>query len=313
MENDLWVDKYQPESFDDYVFMDSKLECKVGEWIDRKSIPNLLFSGVQGSGKSALVKLLVKGIGFSKGDILRMNASRENKVDDMREKVHNFAFGLPSSLEEGARRLVILNEADTLTHSAQKTLLQDIEDSYSNCRFILTCNYPNKLMPAMHSRMQHFSFKELPYKELLIRAGYILSNEDVQFELKQVETYVKAYQPDLRKIINELDKNTVDGKLQDMKEITNNLDYMLQMADLFKIGKYKQARELVVQNAQSEEYEDIYRFLYENLEYWSKGDTEKEIEAILAIRDGIYKHGLVADIEINLSATICQLQKVAGE
>lgn len=167
-----------------------------------------------------------------------------------------------------------------------------------------------KTIPAIHSRTQGFHIQTLDQTEFTVRAGQILAEEGVEFDMPTLELFVKANYPDLRKTINSIQMCVTDSKLHaPNKDDANEADYRLQMVALFREGKYKEARKLICSQASLEEYEDIFRFMYRNLDFW--GNTEdKQDEAIIIIRNGLVKHGQIADPEINLSATLIELEGV---
>jgi replication factor C small subunit len=273
------------------------------------ALPHLLLSGVQGSGKTSLAKMMFKMLKIQSGDILEINASRERNPDIVAQKILNFC----STWALGDMKYVLLDEADSMTPLAQRILRGEMENYHESVRFVLTCNYPNKIIPALHSRCQGFHFEALDVGEFMVRIGTILATENVEFDIDTMEEYVAMTHPDLRKCINLLQQNVRDGKLQSpQKADSGSKDYLLEMANLFAAGKYTEARKLVVSQAQPEEYNEIFRFMYKNLEYW--GNTEdQQNEALLVIQRGLVDHGAVADVEINLAATMVKLMNITRQ
>lgn len=304
--NELWVERYRPKSIDEYVFRDKNQKNQIQEWIINKTIPNLLLSGTQGIGKTSLALLLFKELDVNDFDILKINASDDNSVETIRTRVTNFVSTMP----QGDFRYILLDEADYLTHNAQAVLRGLIENSSGWARFILTCNYPEKIMPALHSRLQGFNLTKLDKDEFLIRIATILAMENMESDVSRLDTYVRATYPDLRKCIQSVQQNCYDGVLQnpDHNDIKSESDYFIEMVNLFKQGKINQARKLICSKARPEEFDNIYKFLYQNLELW--GNEQNQEAAILIIRDGLYKASFVADAEINLSATLVQLAQL---
>lgn len=306
MSVELWVEKWRPKTIADYVWRDAEQKAKVEEWISSGALPNLLFSGRPGTGKTSLAELLLHELKIPSGDILKLNASRERRIDDIQDKIQNFvstwALG-PSEI-----KYVLLDEADSLSPLSQRMLRSDLETYSGSCRFIFTVNYPEKIIEALHSRTQGFHFKTLDPSDFVSRAGEILMAENVEFEVETLLEYTDASYPDLRKCINTLQQGTKDGKLSTLTVETTYADYLTDMVDLFKKGSYLQARQLIVSQARPEEYPDIFRFLYSNLDLW--GDED---QALLIIRNGLVNHALVADPEINLAATLCELTLIRKE
>jgi DNA polymerase III delta prime subunit len=183
-----------------------------------------------------------------------------------------------------------------------------MEDYSQSVRFILTCNYPNKIMPAIHSRCQHLRFEKIDIVEYTARLAEILIAEEIEFDLDVLDTYVKAFYPDLRKCIGEIQLNSHSGTLVSKEVDSNASDYKLAMVDLFKQGKINEARKLICSQALPDEMEDLYRWLYDNIELF--GDDEKQESAILIIKQGLVDHALVVDPEINLAATLIRLGRL---
>lgn len=304
---ELWVEKFRPTKIEDYVWRDDKQKNQVKGWIESKAIPHLLFSGTQGIGKTTLAKVLFNELGAPKSDILEINASDDNSVEVIRSRVSNFVGQMSFG---GGFRYVLLDEADYLTPNAQAVLRGLIEKSTQFARFVLTANYPERIIPALHSRCQGFHLTQLDQTEFETRVATILINEEVEFNIDLLDTFVKATYPDLRKCINSIQQNSHHGKLHlpNESDSSGGTDYMIEMVELFKKGEINKARKLVCGKARPEEIQSIFTFLYQNLELW--GDEEKQEEAILAIREGAHMSSFVADQEINLAACLVKLSKI---
>ena len=302
----LWVEKYRPNTLEGYVFRDENQKAQVEQWIKSKSIPHLLFSGAPGVGKTTLAKILLNTLDVIGTDILEINASRENSVDVIRDKITNFVQTMPF----GEFKVVLLDEADYISPNGQAALRGVMEMYHQSARFILTCNYPNRVIPALHSRCQGFHIEKVDKTEFTARAAEILITEGVEPDLDILDSYVKATDPDLTKCINTVQMNTADGVLQAPNTAdTGTQDYRIEMVDLFKTGKITEARKLLCSQARPEEMEDIYKWMYDNVEIF--GDTEdKQDEAILIIKQGLVDHSFVAEAEINLSATLIKLARL---
>jgi DNA polymerase III delta prime subunit len=306
---ELWVEKYRPSNVADYVFRDNKQKKQVSSWVDSGAIPHLLFSGAAGTGKTTLAKVLLNELGVDGGDVMMVNASNENNVDTMRTKINGFASSLPFS---GDFKYVLLDEADYLSPNAQAILRNMMETFSTTCRFILTCNYPNKVIPAIHSRCQGYHIEKLDTEEFTARVATIAITEGIDVELETLDIYVRSTYPDLRKCINMVQQNVVDGKLQAPGEgESGESDWILEYVALFQLGKISEARKMIVSKARAEEYEGVFRKLYENLDWFGEDDITQG-RALICIRDGLVNHALVSDPEINLSATLLELQHIAG-
>ena len=302
---ELWVEKYRPSTVDGYVFRDEHQKKQVQQWIKDGTIPHLLFSGNAGIGKTTLAKILLNQLEVNDLDVLEINASRTNSVEDVRDKIVNFVQMIPF----GAFKVVLLDEADYLSPNAQAALRGVMEEYHTTSRFILTCNYPNRIIPALHSRCQGFHIAKIDQTEFTARVAEILITEGVTPDLDTLDTYVKATYPDLRKCINTVQMNSQEGVLKKPNEgDTGESDWKLDMVELFKAGKITEARKMLCGTIRPEEMEDVYRWLYDNITLF--GDEEKQDQAVLTIKQGLVDHTLVSDPEINLSATLIRLARL---
>lgn len=301
---ELWTEKYRPSSIGTYVFRDEGQRQQVSGWVKEGALPHLLFSGAPGVGKTTLAKVLLQELEVDDMDILEINASNENNVDTIRNKITNFSSTMPF----GDIKYVLLDEADYITPNGQAALRGVMEMYHTSCRFILTCNYPQRIIPALHSRCQGFHIEKLDINEFTARIAQIGLDEGVQLDLETLDTYVQASYPDLRKCINLVQQNVVDNVLQRPQDGDQaQSDWMLNAIEMFKGGDYKGARTLICSQARPEEYDDIYKFMYRNLDLWGSTEQQQD-QAIVLIRNGMAKSSLCADPEINLAATLIELQ-----
>jgi DNA polymerase III delta prime subunit len=302
---DLWVEKYRPKTVDGYVFRDDHQRNQINTWIKDKSIPHLLLSGAAGIGKTTLAKVLINELGIEDYDVLEINASRTNSVDDVRDKITNFVQMIPF----GPFKIVLLDEADYLSPNAQAALRGVMEEYHATSRFILTCNYPNRIIPAIHSRCQGFHVERTDMTEYTARVATILVEENVDFDLDTLDLYVKVAYPDLRKCINLVQQNVNEGKLAaPNKADGGEADWKFDMVTLFKAGKITEGRKLLCGKIRAEEMEEVYRWLYDNLEIF--GEPKNQDQAIIVIKAGLVDHVVCADPEINLAATLVKLSRL---
>ena len=303
----LWVDQYRPQTINEYVFKDEKQRAQVEQWIKDKSIPHLLLSGSAGIGKTTLARVLLNELGIKSFDFLEINASRNNGIDEIRDTISNFAILMPF----GPFRVILLDEADNLSLAAQQALRGVMEQYQRTARFILTCNYPQRLIPALHSRCQGFHVEKVDKVEFTSRVATILVEENVDFDLDTLDMYVNASYPDLRKCINSVQQNVCDNKLEGAGEFgTNSEDWRLQMVELFVAGKINEGRKLLCGTITSEDMVTVYRWLYDNINIF--GDDSIQDSAILIIKQGLVDHTICADSEINLSATLIRLARLTS-
>ena len=306
---ELWTEKYRPKSINDYVFKDEKQKKQIAKWIAGGALPHMLLSGSPGTGKSTLIKVLLNELGIDPFDVLEVNASKDNGVDFIRDKISKFS----ETMGVGEMKYIFLDEADGLSPPAQGVLRGTLEKYASSVRFLLTCNYPHKIIDAIKSRCEtgRMHIEKLDTSEFYMRLVNVLDLEKVEIDPDALEAIVQKTYPDLRRGISMIQANSFGGKLVSPDADSEVVaDYKLDMIALFRAKKYKEARLTICAKVAREEYEDIYSFMYQNLEVWGEED-DKQNKAILVIRDGLVKHTMCADVEINLSATLVELEMIA--
>ena len=297
--NSLWVEKYRPSTLDTYIGNDH-LKSKVSIYLESGDLPHLLLFGRAGTGKTTLAKLLVKNI---ECDYLYINASDENNVDTVRTKVKNFA----STIGFKDLKIIILDECDYITPNAQAALRNLMETFSKHCRFILTCNYVERIIDPIQSRCQLFQIIPPSKKEVAQKLHNILIGENVNGELEDIKILVDSGYPDIRRVINSAQRNVVRGELKlDTGSIIQN-DYKLKLLEILKIqdkrNAFKNIRQLIA-DSQITDYADLFRLLYDEVDSYGQGHIA---ECILVIAKYELSDSQVVDKEINAMAMLIEL------
>ena len=306
MLTEQWVRKYRPTKIEDYVFQDEKQREKIQEYVAKKSIPHLLLFGLAGTGKTSLAKLLISSLDIDPDmDVLEIDASAHNSVDDIRNSVLVFCKTSPM----GAFKVVHLKECDYLSLSAQQALLDTMEEYDFQCRFILTCNNVNKVLPSVRSRCTSYEFKNPSKDNIAERIANILLSEGIEPNEFMFDYIDRSY-PDIRSIIMSVENGITDGILRSPKgDGLSSKPYLTLIAEHIERGDWSGARTTASQYVGPEDWEDVYRFMYQNLDLISK-DVKKQEQAIVIIAEYLYKHSLVADPEINACAMFIMIGNI---
>ena len=295
----LWVEKYRPTDLSTYIG-NEHLREKVGIYLESGDVPHLLLYGRAGTCKTTLAKIITKNIDC---DYLYVNASDENKIDDVRNKIKTFA----ASVGFKDLKVVILDECDYLTPNAQAALRNLMETFSKHCRFILTCNYVERIIDPIQSRCQPYKIVPPSRKDVAKQMVNILNEEDATYDLDDVALIVNAGYPDIRRVINSAQRQVVDGKLKvDINSVIQN-DYKVKLLEsLTPNTKMTSIRQLLADNSVTD-YNELYKLLYDEIETYSHG---KEAECILALAEGQYQDVQVVDKEINFMSTIVKLLRI---
>ena len=300
VDNSLWVEKYRPIILDDYVG-NEHLKEKVSGYIESEDVPHLLLFGRAGTGKTTLAKLIVKSI---ECDYMIINASDENNVDTVRNKVKNFA----SSQGFKKYKIVILDEFDYMTPNAQAILRNLMETFSKHCRFILTCNYVEKIIDPIQSRCQTFQIVPPSKKEVAVQLDKILKSENVKYDVKDLVPIIDSSYPDIRKIINTCQLNSVKGVLKLSKNDLLDSDFKTKILDILKTSddsrnKYMKIRKTVA-DSKVQDFTEMYSLLYDKVDEYASG---KISGVILVLAEGQHRDALAVDKEIPFMATILNI------
>ena len=300
VDNSLWVESYRPTKLVDYVG-NAHLKSKIEGYLETGDVPHLLLHGRAGTGKTTLAKLIVKSVDC---DYMVINASDENNVDTVRNKVKNFA----SSMGFKKWKIVILDEFDYMSPNAQAILRNLMETFSQHCRFILTCNYVEKVIDPIQSRCQSFQIVPPTKKDVAIQISKILGAEGVEFEPKDLVPIIDAGYPDIRKIINTCQLNSNKGKLQvDTQNLLEN-DYKIKVLDILKSkddkrNKYTNMRQAII-DSRVTDFSELFTLLYEKVDEYAPSNTAN---VIIALSEGQSKHFNAIDKEIPMAATLIEI------
>ena len=299
LNHSLWVEKYRPTDLSTYIG-NEHLKSKVSVYLESEDVPHLLLYGKAGTGKTTLAKIITNNIDC---DYMYINASDENKVDDVRNKIKTFA----SSVGFKSLKVIILDECDYLTPNAQAALRNLMETFSKHCRFILTCNYVERIIDPIQSRCQPYKIVPPSRKEVALQLKNIFETEDVNFKLDDLALIVNAGYPDIRRVINSAQRQVVDDELKvDINSVIQS-DYKIQLLDMLSSGsKFNDIRKLIADNSVSD-YAELYRLLYDEVDTYSNG---KVAECILAIAEGEFQDVNVVDKEICFMSTLIKIMRI---
>jgi len=299
-ENSLWVEKYRPDTLDGYVGNEHILQ-KVKIYIENEDVPHLLLYGQAGTGKTTLAKIITNQIDC---DVMYINASDENNVDTVRDKIRGFA----SSMGFRKWKVIILDESDYLTPNAQAALRNLMETFSKTTRFILTCNYVEKIIDPIQSRCQTFGITPPSKKEVAMRLKDILDGEGVQYEMPDLAVLVNSGYPDIRRVLNAAQRQVIGGVLEIDKASTIQANYMDEVLTVLKSNDnlkdtFRNVRQIIA-DSKVKDFTPFYRFLYDNVDEYASG---KAGNIILKIAEAQYQDASVVDKEINVMAMMLQI------
>ena len=299
-ENTLWVETFRPDTLDGYIGNEHIID-KAKIWIQSGDVPHLLFYGSAGTGKTTLAKIIANAVD---ADIMYINASDENSVDAVRDKIKRYA----STVGFRKWKIIILDESDYLTPNAQAALRNLMETYSRTTRFILTCNYVEKIIDPIQSRCQTFAITPPSKTDVAKRLVSVLEQKEVGYDIKDVAAIINSSYPDIRRAINAAQASVVDGKLQLDRASAIQANYMTEIMDVLREPKNKQASftkiRQIIADSKVKDFTALYTYLYENLDEYAKGHMGP---VILIIAEAQYKDVSVVDKEINVMAMFINL------
>jgi len=299
--NSLWNEKYRPNVLKNYIG-NEHLKDTISKYLESNDIQNMIFYGPSGTGKTTLAKLLVNNLNC---DYLYINASDERGIETIRDKVSGFA----STMSFKPLKVVILDEADFLTIQAQASLRNVIETFSKSTRFILTCNYVERIIDPLQSRCQVLKIVPPSKGEVAKHLFNILSNESIQHADHDLRDIVNQYYPDVRKMINVCQMNSKNGKLELDKQTLVSSNYIDKVIELLPNKKsFKDIRQ-VIADSNVQDFEALYKSLYERMDEY----TSRPAEAIIIIEEYMYHSNFRIDKEINIAACIAKLLEISGK
>lgn len=304
-ETSLWVEKYRPKRLDEYIG-NERIKDKAEVWIENNDIPMLLLEGPPGTGKTALSQILTSQIDC---DNIYINASDENSVDTIRNRVKSFA----SSVAMNNLKVIVLDEFDYMSRNAQAALRRVMEDYSDTTRFILTCNFAEKIIDAIGSRSQTLHVEPPEKAKVATHLANILSKEGVSFNPEQVKKLVDQYYPDIRKIINTAQLNSREGKLELDEATLAEANFERELVEFLKSSKsvdrkFKAIRQLI-QDSDISRYERVFRYLYDHVDDYAEGNVA---DVMIAISEAQHRDAQVVDKEINFMHLIIDLIQIIG-
>jgi replication factor C small subunit len=301
-DHSLWTERYRPKKLEDFIGSNAIKET-LQTWLDTKDIPHLLFFSSPGTGKSSIGKMLIDLIPC---DSLEINASDKNGVESIRSEIQEFCMTMGMQ----SLKILFLDEADRLTPEAQ-CIMRNLMETYAHStRFILTCNYHDKIIPAIKSRSQSFEIKPPSKPEVMKHLVKILNIEKITYKMEDVAFIVNSYFPDMRKIINFAQQSSINSELKIAKANSVDHDYKTKLVEMLKTptkaGIFDDIRQLVA-DASFSNYEEVYKYLFDHVDEYA---SNKAPEAILNLADAVYQSSLVFEREITFVAAMHKLLTV---
>ena len=298
-ENTLLVEKYRPTTLEHYVGNENIKEV-IQKYLNQNDIQNFIFYGGAGTGKTTLAKIIVKNLDC---DFLYLNASDENGIDTIRDKVKGFA----STASFNGIKVVILDEADFITIQGQAALRNVIETFSRSTRFILTCNYIERVIDPIQSRCQVLKIVPPSKLDTAKHTAWVLDQEEISYETDDIKSIVNQYYPDLRKMLNTIQSSTINSKLLLDKDVLVSSNYMLNIIKELSTSKnWKNIRQIIADSG-VKDFEELYRFLFDNS---SKYASDREGSVAIILNEHLYQSNFRIDKEINIMSAISKIIEI---
>lgn len=301
MKERLWERKYRPAKIEDYIFQNKDHKEFVESFIVKNDIPNLLLSGIQGTGKTSLALMLIDLLNLSPLDVMKINASVESGIDTVRDRIINFCMPMPL----GDYKIILFEEADRLSAAAQEALRSVIDEHSDTVRFVFTCNYVHKIIPALQSRFQSLEFEAFEKDHIYQMLIDIFVEEDITVNDEEILiSHVETYYPDLRKIINSVQQSSVGGVLSEVISKTTSNDVIDEWNRIWSSTPTLDALIALVPDVDNNNVDELYRVMYDNV---SNLPDDAVLRTIPIIAEHLYRVPLVVDQEINMCACLINI------
>ena len=297
----IWVEKYKPVNLEDYIFQNPENEVFVKDWLAKKTIPNLMLAGVQGTGKTAMIKMLTNELKVVNTDIKHINAAKDNGIDEVRDRIDSFCSAFPA----GDFKVIILEEADGMTSQAQKALLSVMDTHAKSCRFFFSCNFPHKIIKALHSRCQSIHLDEFSLGNMLLHVASILDREEIAYDGEILIDHIKKFSPDMRKVIQSVQQSSANDEniLKGVITQTSN-DIIEEWKNIWESAPEYDTLIKLVGDVDNNNFEELFTIAYQNFD---KLPDDKIFKAYASIPSYIERGYVVSYQPLNMHGFLVEI------